>query len=475
MTPDLVYLTAGFGLLLGAFLPRFIRDRAISAPLVVVAVGVAVGWFIPGDEPIAPVLHETIATHVSELCVIVALMGVGLAIDRPFSWRTWRVTWRLLLVAMPLCIAATALLGWWVIGLTPAAALLLGAALAPTDPVLASDIQVEGPSVLDPEDPTSPTDPDEADDHTRATEQAAYEEEDEVRFALTSEAGLNDSLAFPFVYLAIGLATKGPLSGWVGTWVAWDLVGKLLIGVAVGWLAGWVTGKVVFRSRLDHLRLADAREPLLALALVLATYGLTELVGGYGFLAVFVAAVTLRQSERTHAYHGHLHDAIEHLESILTLLILMLLGASLSSGQLAHLTWGGVVVALALVLVVRPVTGWVSLARVPELSRGERLATAAFGVRGIGTVYYLAYATSQAEWAEKDLVWSTATVAILLSVVVHGVAATPVMRRLEESREARSGSDAPARRTVDGRVGRPSPQDGTTSPAATPAGPPRGA
>ena len=179
-----------------------------------------------GTEPFDPREHRALIEHVSEVTVLIALMGVGpRARPAPVlpparGWGRWAATWKLLGIAMPLSIAGVALLGWWGLGIAPAAALLLGAALAPTDPVLASDVQVEGPSV----------------------EQDAEEidEEDEVRFALTSEAGLNDGLAFPFLYAAVFLATLGPVSEWGWRWIGWELVGKTLLGVAVGVAVGWL-------------------------------------------------------------------------------------------------------------------------------------------------------------------------------------------------------------------------------------------
>jgi NhaP-type Na+/H+ or K+/H+ antiporter len=173
---DGLYLVAGLALLLGAVLPRLLRRYAVSAPIGFVGAGVLLGLAVDKSH-LSPIVEPALTEHLAELTILVALMGVGLAIDRPIGWRRWKVTWRLLLVAMPACIAAVAGAGW-LLGLAPATALLLGAVLAPTDPVLASDVQVQGPSTGADAEP---------------------EEDDEVRFALTSEAGLNDGLAFPFV------------------------------------------------------------------------------------------------------------------------------------------------------------------------------------------------------------------------------------------------------------------------------------
>jgi NhaP-type Na+/H+ or K+/H+ antiporter len=310
---------------------------------------------------------------------------------------------------MPLSIGAVALLGW-AAGLAPAAALLLGSALAPTDPVLASDVQVAGPQTGDHE----------------------VDEDDEVRFTLTSEAGLNDGLAFPFVYAAILLATEGAVSGWALEWVGWYLVGKVVIGVLAGVVVGRVLAYAAFRSSSRSLRVAERGESLMALAVLVSAYGVGELVGGYGFLAVFACAMTFRSAERAHDYHAAMHEVTERLERLLTLFVLLVLGIALTRGLFGSLDWKGVAVGVALVLVVRPLTGVIGLHGC--LEPGERRAVAFFGVRGVGSIYYLAYAAGQADELGADWLWSTVSFAIVLSVFVHGALAAPVMRRLELAR-----------------------------------------
>ncbi|MEO3747795.1 cation:proton antiporter [Plantactinospora sp. B5E13] len=414
----LAYAMLGLGALLAGILPRLLERRPLSMPIAFLGLGMVVFLLPLGLPDPDPLTHSDITTQLTEIGVIVALMGAGLKIDRPFGRRRWSSTFRLLAVAMPLCIGAVALLGWWWLGLAPAAALLLAAALAPTDPVLASDVQVGEPTDVE-------------------------DSEDEVRFALTSEAGLNDGLAFPFVYAAVAIATAGLAPGqWLGRWLTVDVAYRTLVGLAGGLLVGWLLGRLFFRVRSERLRLARHSEGFLALAATFLSFGLVELVGGYGFIAVFVTARAIRAAERSHEYHQVLHHFAEQVERLLTVLLLLLFGGAVVTGLLAPLTWSAVALAIVLIVVVRPLTGWLSLLGTPGRP-AERWVIATFGIRGVGTLYYLAYAASHADFPQLDLLWATAGLVVVISVVVHGVAATPVMQRLDRGTwRTRSGSAA---------------------------------
>ncbi|MFB9313714.1 cation:proton antiporter [Nocardioides plantarum] len=439
MESEAYFLLAGACLLGAVALPALLHRYAVSPAMVLLLTGVVLGATPLADSLVIYVPDEgdrLVVEHVTELTVIVALMGVGLAIDRPLdllrpsTWRRWSPTWRLLLVALPVTIGLVALLGWAAFGLAPATALLLGAVLSPTDPVLASDVQVGGPG--------SSIGDDEPDEVPYAEDRTQVDLAGEVRFALTSEAGLNDGLAFPFVHLAVLVLAGGSFWAGAGEFLGWYVLGKVLIGVAVGVGLGRLLGAVAFRSRAESLRLAEQGEPLLALAALLTAYGLTELAHGYGFLAVFACAMALRAAEHRHDYHREMHEVVQRLERLLTLVVLLLLGVAFSSGLLQDLDWRGVTIGVVLVLVIRPVVAWLSLAIVPRLNskaggldtRG-RFAVAFFGIRGVGSLYYMAWATNEAEFPDAGWVWATVGFTVAFSVMVHGIAATPVMRRLE--------------------------------------------
>lgn len=401
-------LVFGAVVLLTAWLPMALRRVPLSLPICCIAIGIVLAWspFTPLPQ-FNPLENTKWAEHLTELVVIVALMGAGLKIDRPLGWASWMITWRLLGIAMPLSITAIALLGWSVLGLGAASALLLGAALAPTDPVLAADVQVGPPQTG---------------------------EEDDIRFALTSEAGLNDGLSFPFVMAAIAIA--GSATGkmdWVGNWLIVDVIWKLAAGVGTGWLVGRALGYLTFKVP-ERGRIAKTGDGLAALGFTCVAYALTELAHGYGFVAVFVTALTLRSVERRSSFHGELHEFGEQVERMLMMVLLVCFGSIIAEGSLLEqVDWRVAVVAVATLVLVRPLAGWISLMGCQHPGT-ERVIVSVFGIRGLGSIYYLAYASGQARFEGIERIWATVLVIIFSSIIVHGVAVTPVMRWIDRRR-----------------------------------------
>jgi NhaP-type Na+/H+ or K+/H+ antiporter len=214
---------------------------------------------------------------------------------------------------------------------------------------------------------------------------------------------------------------------------------KLAVGLLLGLATGWLLGRLFFRAPRESVRLAKHSEGFVALAATFLAYGVTELAGGYGFLAVFVCAVSIRASERSHEYHQVLHDFTEQIERLLTVLLLLLLGGAVVGGLLSALTWRAAAVGLALVFVVRPLIAWLALRGAPG-SRGEHAVIAFFGIRGIGSIYYLAYATAAVTIPQAAELWALVGFVVIVSVVVHGVSATPVMQWLDRRSVSSAGS-----------------------------------
>jgi len=307
---------------------------------------------------------------------------------------------------MLLCIAGLGLLSWWVLGLTPISALLLGAVMAPTDPVLASEVQVGPPST---------------------------EKEDHVRFSLTAEAGMNDGMAFPFTWLAIVLALSAS-SGedWFWSWFGYDVVYKIFMGVGVGYLMGRLLAHLAFRLP-EKFNFPETEDGFVAIAATLLVYGLTEIVHGYGFIAVFITGLTLGHQERSHDLHRELHDFTDQIERLFLVIVLILLGGSIATGLLDTLTIPGAAIALVFVLVVRPLFAFLTLYR-QKITFREKIAISFFGIRGIGSFYYLSFAITKATFPDEQQLWSIAGFIVLVSVIVHGIMAAPVMRYLDKKR-----------------------------------------
>ena len=397
-TYDLLLIVLGVAFLMAGVMPHVLRRSPLTAPMALIALGAFVAWLWPEAPRADPIARGIIVERLAEAAVIISLMSVGLKLDRRFGWRRWRSTWRLLAITMPLSIAGLAFGGAWLLGLPLAAAVLLGAVLAPTDPVLASDVQV-GP---------------------------AGTEDDDVRFALTSEAGLNDGLAFPFVNLAIVLAATGLALEGLGDWFAVDVLWKIGAGVAVGVGVGRLLAWVVLRfTDPDHVL-----DGFVALALTFVTYGVAEAIHSYGFIAVFVAALVFRDAERDAAYHRSLHEFGEQAETLLMAVLMVGLGAAIVQGLFDPLSAPAVALGVGFLLVVRPLTGMLAVSGL-GLERAQRRVVAVFGIRGIGTFYYLAHGLNQGVFEEPTarLLWAIAGLVILVSVVMHGATATVAMRR----------------------------------------------
>ncbi|OZM72018.1 cation transporter [Amycolatopsis antarctica] len=424
----LIYTASGIAILAAALLPRLVRRLPISLPMVFLALGAltfAVIGPLPDPNPLA---HPEPTLHLTEVCVVVSLMGAGLALNRMPGLRSWSTTWRLLGITMPLSMLAVILLGWTVLGLGAAASVLLAAVLAPTDPVLATEVQVAEPAA-----------------------EGEQDDEDEARFGLTSEAGLNDGLAFPFAYAAIAISAVGVApSGWLPHWLGVDVLWRLACGLLIGLVTGWLLRKLFFAARSATFRLAEHAEGFVALAATFLTYGLAELAEGYGFVAVFVCACTIRAGERSHGYHGVLHGYVEQAERLLTVLIIFLLGGAAVTGLLAGTTWREILVAVVVLLVVRPLAGLIGLARGKTGPR-ERVVISFFGVRGVGSLFYVTYALDAGDFADGAMLWRVVGLVVIGSILLHGVTATPVMtlldRRRERAARARHGDSGTAART----------------------------
>ena len=380
------------------------RERAFSASLVYLAMGfaAAVGIEILGLTWLDPLGDPEIMERVTELAVIIALFATGLKLDRPFKFRTWSSVTRLLALAMPLTILGVVVFGTQVIGLSLGAAIVLGAILAPTDPVLAGDVGVGPPS---------------------------DEDEHEPNFSLTGEAGLNDGLALPFLFLGLFVLDPGGTS-WLGEWLLADVLYAIVAGVLIGGVLGYCLAAAAVRLR-DRQLLATVFDPWLAIPAVLAIYGVTELAGAYGFIAAFVGGLAFRRYERGHDYNRRVHEGAEVTEKFGELAAILMLGSMLSFTGLGAPGVSGWILVVVLLLVIRPAAVGLSFLG-SRLPRGERLFIAWFGVRGIGSLYYVAIAVGSGYLAagEAEIVAWTAIAVVIVSIIVHGVTASPVSRRL---------------------------------------------
>ncbi len=395
-------LAAGLSVLIGATVLSHQADAPYSAALVYLVLGAGaavvlnrldVGWPDALD-------HLDAVQHLAAAAIVIALFGTGLKIDRTISWQGWSSIVRLLLFAMPLVIAAVAVLGVEALGVPLGVAIMIGAMLAPTDPVLAGEIGVGPPGESD---------------------------EREERFAITGEAGLNDGLALIFVLFGLGYLESGERS--IPNWLLVDVGYSLVAAVAVGLVVGRGVGWLAMRERNRH-ELDPGVESFVGLGAAFVLYGAAGSIGANGFIAVFVGALAFRRYEHRHELNRGVWDGLERAGRLAELAAIVLLGTVLSIDGLASIGWSGWLIVALVLLVIRPASVFVTFIGSRRTSRTERAVIAWFGVRGLASIYYAAaIGASGALTAEQQsLLWWMAVATVVVSIVVHGLTGTQGMK-----------------------------------------------
>lgn len=398
----ILLLIAGFIALFASIIPVLLRRKHLSAPISYIVIGVIV-YIIYHKHEFHPLEHLSTIKHITEFVILVALMNAGLRIKEPFKWRTWKYSIRLLVITMPLTIVAASFLGWWILGMAPATAMLFGALISPTDPVLASELQTSEPGKRD----TSLS-----------------------RLGLTSEAGINDGLAFPFTFFAIFAYQKGlDFQEWVGEWFLHYFLIKITIGIIIGLASGWLLYHLVFSISNDRT-VDKISRGILSVALLLLPYAITEVIGGYGFIAVFLSACMFSSCEKSQEHMNSLHDFNEELESFVVAIIFITIGIFISFHYDIFFKPDILLVSLGMVLIVRPLAGYLSLVNT-GLSRFQKFVLSFYGMRGIGSIFYLVYALEAADFENSNKLFAITTATIFFSVIIHGISARTVQKRIK--------------------------------------------
>jgi sodium/hydrogen antiporter len=401
---DLLLIAIGVALLVTTLGVAYLYKLNLSKSYVYLLVGLLAGPWLLGLAPEDPLETLPILERVAEFAVILSLIVVGIRIGRPFTWSAWSSTMRLILLVMPVSIALVAVSGYWLIGLALGPAILLGAVLAPTDPILAG-----------------------------ALEEHSLDDESEDRFGISSESGLNDGFAFPFVYLGLSFTAAPDLwQEWMPRWVLKDLLYGVALALPIGFVLGRLTG-MWYLERSRRRGVISKRSIFIPLAAILAIYGLVEALGMYGFLASFTAGLGFRRAldEKRDALESFTNftDSIDDLAKAGTLIVL---GSMLRWGEFSAVGWELVAFALILIFLIRPAVTYVATVG-GGFRRVHRIYWSWFGIRGVGSIYYASYALGLgvvADTTARTLL--TVTIGtVLASAVIHGLSLRPFIRRWE--------------------------------------------
>lgn len=394
----LILLAVGLLLLTVTLGSGWITRLPFSYALIYLIVGILLGSQVTGLINLD--INAKVLERFTEMVVIISVFGCGLKMNRRLSLSAWNTTARLIGFLMPISIVALSAVAHLLLGMSWGAAILLGAILAPTDPVLASEVQLA---------------------HTQ--------DRNELRFGLTSEGGLNDALAFPFVYFGIYALKDNNWDNWFQQWVLVDIIWAIAAGIAMGIVVAkaviWIDRQLQRQRKADELM-----EDFVALSAIFLTYSLTELVNGYGFLAVFVAGLVMQHNY----YHAQEHkkrldqlEFIEQGEKLLEVATIVLLGTILAINPVFDYLPQALLIAFFLVFIIRPVGVAISLLG-SNISPTNRTLMAWFGIRGVGSLYYLNYAVGKEIGTSiaQQITWIT-IITIVFSIVVHGISSTPLM------------------------------------------------
>jgi NhaP-type Na+/H+ or K+/H+ antiporter len=380
--------------------------------------------------------------RLTEVAVLFSLFSTGIKLRLPLHGKAWHSAYWLAGPVMLATIAGTCLAAHYLLNLPWGISLLLGAMLSPTDPVLAGLVQVNN-----------------------------AQDFDRVRFGLSGEAGLNDGTAFPFVIFALLFISQGGLdAGWVQHWAIKNLIWGVPAGLLIGYGLGRGVGHLMIYLRIKNADSTTSPNDFLALALIAVSYVVADTLGAFGFLAVFAAGLGLRQAEvRTSqsdvpSEHlaqpviGHMTGALERatvaeaeelsesqlaagvmmgdmlafgslVERSMEVLLITLLGASLA----LYWDWRGIGLGLALFCIIRPAAVWLLVSR-RLLNRRQKALVGWFGIRGIGSLYYLCFALAHGLPEDIAQVSVSLTLSVVaLSILLHGISIQPLLERYERS------------------------------------------
>ncbi len=433
------YLLVGALLILMALLSGNLQRLPVSGAIVYLTIGMLLGPAGLDYARLDPLRESRLLETITEIAVLTSLFNVGLKLREDWGSLRWRPPLLLATAGMIGTIGLMAVAGVMLWSMSWGAAVLLGAILAPTDPVLASEVQVREPG-----------------DRSR------------LRFTLSAEGGLNDGTAFPFVVLGLGLLGVHPLGEAGLRWLGVDLLWAVGAGLACGWLVANIIGRALLRLRdmgdsEGAATSGSGYEQFMAAGLMALTYGISLGLHAYGFLAVFIAGFTLHVLEygRNVPYPSAAEEPTgpatttvpsaaarvpttqtlltfnEQLERLLEFAVVLGLGIMLSSG---YFDWRGVSAAAVLLLLIRPLVVALTLWAGSKLKANEISLTCWFGVRGIGSIYYLVYAINHGlSPALAQTLAGPVLTLLATSIVVHGISATPLMQRHDAQRTARGG------------------------------------